>query len=108
MVEREPLYINEESLEGLRADLALKLFDIGVVQFHPRLITLHDLWADATTSPVYLDFRRLLRNQSAKRNAIDVYEELFQDVSFDVENDLLAPVPTAATPLVSSLQDRLG
>ena len=35
---------------------------------------------------------------------VDVYEELIRPLQFD----LLADVPTAATPLVSSLSDRLG
>lgn len=106
-VERERFY-SEEPLEGLRASLAHKLFKLGVVQFLPFSITLHEKYPDAPPSPVYLDFRRVLRDLSAKRNAVDVYEELFENFDFDWRKDLLSPVPTGATPFVSSLQDRLG
>ena len=93
-----------EGLTSTQEDLALQLFDLQVVKFGDFRLKLHDQHPDAPLSPIYMDLRMLRRDPSAKRSAVEVYAELVSPLEFD----LLADVPTAATPLVSSLSDRLG
>ncbi|MBI2051482.1 hypothetical protein HYT33_01840 [Candidatus Roizmanbacteria bacterium] len=83
--------------------LCLELFKIGAIKFGEFKLKLHDENPKAPLSPVYIDLRILRRFPKAKRAAVDVYVELLRPLKFD----LLADVPTAATPLVSSLSDRL-
>lgn len=84
--------------------MSTQLFEIGAVRFGNFKLKLHDKNPEAPLSPVYIDLRVLRRFPEAKAAAVRVYEELVQPLKFD----LLADVPTAATPLVSSLSDRLG
>lgn len=93
-----------EGLTETQEALSLQLFEIGAIKFGNFRLKLHDKNPEAPLSPVYIDLRVLRRFPEAKRAAVDVYEELVRPLEFD----LLADVPTAATPLVSSLSDRLG
>lgn len=96
--------IHPEGLTEAQEKLSLQLFDIGAIKFGDFRLKLHDKNPEAPLSPVYIDLRVLRRFPEAKTAAVDVYQELVQPLKFD----LLADVPTAATPLVSSLSDRLG
>lgn len=82
----------------------LALLDIGAVQFGQFRLKLHEHRPDAPLSPVYIDLRLVRRFPTVKDLALDLYEELTRNLQFDV----LADIPTAATPFVSSLSDRLG
>jgi len=93
-----------EGLTEAQEELSLQLFKVGAVKFGDFRLKLHDKNPEAPLSPVYVDLRVLRRFPEAKGAAVDVYEELLRPLKFD----LLADVPTAATPLVSSLSDRLG
>ncbi len=84
-------------------ELSLHLFDIGAVRFGAFKLKLHDTHPKAPLSPIYIDLRVLRRTPKAKAAAIKVYEELVKPLTFD----LLADIPTAATPLTSSLSDKL-
>lgn len=84
--------------------MSAQLFDIGAIKFGDFRLKLHDKNPEAPLSPVYIDLRVLRRFPEAKAAAVDVYQELVQPLRFD----LLADIPTAATPFVSSLSDRLG
>lgn len=84
-------------------ELSLHLFDIGAVKFGAFKLKLHDTHPKAPLSPIYIDLRVLRRTPKAKASAIKVYEELVKPLKFD----LIADIPTAATPLASSLSDKL-
>ncbi len=84
-------------------ELSLYLFDIGAVKFGAFKLKLHDTHPKAPLSPIYIDLRVLRRTPKAKAAAIKVYEELVKPLKFD----LIADIPTAATPLASSLSDKL-
>jgi len=92
-----------EGLTDAQERLSAQLFDIGAIKFGDFRLKLHDKNPEAPLSPVYIDLRVLRRFPEAKAAAVDVYQELVQPLRFD----LLADIPTAATPLVSSLSDRL-
>lgn len=93
----------EKSLSEPQQRLASQILEIGGVKFGDYKIKLHDKHPEAPLSPIYIDLRLLRRFPDAKRATVDAYEELLTPLKFD----LLADVPTAATPLVSSLSDRL-
>ncbi len=84
--------------------LADQLFEIGAIKFGDFKLKLHDKNPQAPLSPIYIDLRMLMRFPAAKAAAIDVYQELIKPLKFDV----LADIPTAATPFVASLSDRLN
>lgn len=99
--------LNPMSPEGLtvaQQTLSGRLLDIGAIKFGDFRLKLHESKPEAPLSPIYIDLRMLRRFPDAKTAAVDVYEELIRPLRFD----LLADIPTAATPLVSSLSDRLG
>ena len=96
--------IHPEGLTEAQEALAVQLFDIGAIKFGNFRLKPHDKNPEAPLSPVYIDLRVLRRFPEAKQAAVDVYQELVRPLEFD----LLADIPTAATPLVSSLSDRLG
>lgn len=93
-----------EALTERQQALSLELLDARAVKYGNFRLKLHDRNPEAPLSPVYIDLRLLRRFPELKQSAVDVYEELVRPLTFD----LLADVPTAATPLVSSLSDRLG
>jgi len=97
-------FAHPEGLTDAQERLSAQLFDIGAIKFGDFRLKLHDKNPEAPLSPVYIDLRVLRRFPEAKAAAVDVYQELVQPLRFD----LLADIPTAATPLVSSLSDRLG
>jgi len=99
--------INPQHSEGLtlsQENLALQLHQIGSIRFGDFRLKLHNQYPEAPLSPVYIDLRMLRRVPEVKAATTEVYEELVRPLNFD----LLADVPTAATPLVSSLSDRIG
>jgi uridine monophosphate synthetase len=100
----EHLTTHPEGLTKAQEALCLQLFNIGAIKFGNFRLKLHDAKPEAPLSPVYIDLRVLRRFPEAKAAAVSVYEELVRPLKFD----LLADVPTAATPLVSSLSDRLS
>lgn len=93
-----------EGLSQSQEHLAGQLFDIGAVKFGQFKLKVHERQPEAPLSPIYIDLRLLRRFPDAKNAAVDVYEELLEPLEFD----LIADVPTAATPIASSLADRLG
>ena len=90
-------------LTKAQQNLSLQLFEIGAVKFGSFKLKLHDTHPKAPLSPIYIDLRVLRRTPAAKDAAIKVYEELVRPLKFD----LIADIPTAATPLASSLSDKL-
>ncbi|MDO8471370.1 MAG: hypothetical protein Q7S49_02070 [bacterium] len=67
-------------------------------------LKLHESQPDAPLSPYYIDLRALRSHPTtAKITAVDLFEEMIDGFAYDV----FADVPTAITPVVSSLSDRL-
>lgn len=93
-----------EGLTQTQEQLSRQLLNIGAIRFGSFRLKLHDQNPEAPLSPVYIDLRILRRFPEAKAAAVDAYQELVRPLKFD----LLADVPTGATPLVSSLSDRLA
>lgn len=85
-------------------ELALGLFDIHAVKFGEFRLKLHEHKPDSPLSPIYIDLRLLRSYPKLLGVAADIYEELATDLVFD----LLADVPTAATPIVGVLAYRMG
>lgn len=83
--------------------LADALLEIGAVKFGAFRLKIHDTKPDAPLSPFYLDLRLLRSFPTAKKKAVRAYLRLLRTLKFDV----LADVPTAATPLVASIADVL-
>jgi len=92
-----------KELTSAQKKLSLHLFDIGAVKFGAFKLKLHETKPLAPLSPIYIDLRLLRRTPKAKAASIKVYEELVKPLKFD----LIADIPTAATPLASSLSDKL-
>lgn len=84
--------------------LTAQLFEIGAVKFGDYKIKLHENHPEAPLSPVYVDLRVVRRFPEVKRAAVDVYQMMLDGLEYD----LLSDVPTAATPYVSTLSDRLN
>ena len=95
---------NREDLTEREERLLTQLFNIGAVKFGNFKLVLNEKDPKAPLSPVYFDLRLLRRDIYAKDAAVSVYAELLQHLNFD----LIADIPTAVTPLVSSLCDRLS
>lgn len=89
-------------LTGTKKALALKLFDIGAIKFGAFRLKLHEKKPDAPLSPIYIDLRILRSFPDVMDSAVDVYDELISGLKFDV----LADVPTAATPIVAILSHK--
>jgi uridine monophosphate synthetase len=79
--------------------LASSLLEIGAVKFGEFRLKLHESQPQAPLSPIYVDLRLMRSFPDVLDAASEVYGDLMQDVEFD----LLADVPTAATPVVAVL-----
>ncbi len=79
--------------------LATTLFDIGAIKFGAFKLKLHERMPDAPLSPIYIDLRLLRSFPDALDLAVSVYRELAGELEYDVYAD----VPTAATPIVAVL-----
>lgn len=76
---------------------ARAIFNTGCIKFGQFTL------ASGLTSPFYVDLRRLRSFPEAKWRVVLTYEKLLDSLYYD----LLADVPTSATPLVASLSDSL-
>lgn len=79
--------------------LADHLFRIGGIKFGAFRLKLHEKNPEAPLSPIYVDLWVLRSNPDAMDVAVCVFQEMIQSLEFD----LLADVPTAATPIVAIL-----
>ena len=86
-----------------RINFAIQLFNIGAVKFGQFKLKLHEKNPTAPLSPIYIDLRLLRSFPDVMDLSIDIYQQLIKDLSFD----LLADVPTAATPIVAILSNKI-
>lgn len=94
----------KEILNEEKEKLPLELFDIGAIKFGRFKLKLHEKYPDVPLSPFYIDLRIIRSHPEIMEETVGIYEKLLKDIKFD----LLADVPTAATPIVSVLSQRLG
>jgi uridine monophosphate synthetase len=80
-----------------KINLALKLVDIGAVKFGNFRLKLHDKNPDAPLSPIYINLRLLKSFPHVMVGAVNEYILTIKKFKFDI----LADIPTAATPIVS-------
>ena len=86
-----------------KINFAIQLFNIGAVKFGQFKLKLHEKNPTAPLSPIYIDLRLLRSFPDVMNLSIDIYQCLIEDLSFD----LLADVPTAATPIVAILSNKI-
>ena len=78
---------------------ALGVIRIGAVKFGEFRLKLHETQPNAPLSPFYIDLRILRSFPETLETAVHLYGQLASTVRYD----LLADVPTAATPAVAIL-----
>ncbi|MCX6013230.1 MAG: hypothetical protein NTV30_07465 [Chloroflexi bacterium] len=79
--------------------LALMLFETQAVKFGAFRLKIHDTQPDAPLSPIYIDLRLMRSFPEVMAQAIEVYRELISNLKYD----LIADLPTSATPTVAIL-----
>jgi orotate phosphoribosyltransferase len=79
--------------------LALMLFETQAVKFGSFRLKIHDTQPDAPLSPIYIDLRLMRSFPEVMAQAIEVYRELISSLKYD----LMADLPTSATPTVAIL-----
>lgn len=77
--------------------VAKSLFEAGCIKFGEFTLK------SGLKSPIYIDLRVLRSFPYQKKEVVNAYLSLLEPLDFH----LLADVPTAATPLVSSISDRM-
>lgn len=101
-----------EQLEKAKKQFAVYLHQYGMFRDKTKSpdgkgfrLKLHETKPEAPLSPYYVNLR-FLRSYptTAKSTAVEIFREMMDGLRCDV----LADVPTAITPVVSSLSDRTG
>lgn len=85
-------------------ELILNLFDNGMIKFGDFRFKLHEKDPKAPLAPFYIDLRMVRRFPDVRKEVVQVYLELLNGLKYN----LLADVPTSATPIVGIISDRLG
>lgn len=100
------------TMSGRTMQLAVKLLKAGCIKDKTKSpggkgyrLKLHEKQPNAPLSPIYINMRTVQSLPALKTVAVYAYAELL--ASFD-DVDLLAGIPVAATPMVSSLMDLIG
>ena len=88
----------------VRTEVAANLLKVGGVKFGEFRLKLHEKNDRAPLSPIYFDLRVIRSFPSLMYSVTNLYLEMMGSLRFD----LLADVPTAATPIVAVLSHRTG
>jgi len=88
-----------EVTEAERERLADLLFEIGAVKFGAFRLKLHETQPDAPLSPIYVNLRLLRSYPHALVYVAAILDKLSRPLTFD----LIADIPSAATPIVAVL-----
>lgn len=83
--------------------VAILLFDMGAIKFGAFRLKLHEKDQEAPLSPIYVDLRVIRSFPQHYSEVVGLYLQLLRNLRFDY----LADVPTAATPIVTLLAERL-
>lgn len=100
--EQEPRNNHPEGLTPFQERLADGLIKVEAIQFGEVRTRHHKDNPDAPLTPYYIDLRMLRRDPNIKAQAVYQYTQLMLSTTFD----LIADIPTAATPIASSLADK--
>ena len=104
-VDRIVVEIEEGLREKTRQKLALDLFNVGAIKFGAFKLKLHETNPDAPLSPIYIDLRLI---RSFPGLLADVVDSIIGKVMNDgVKFDLLSDIPTALTPFVTLMSQKL-
>jgi|TARA_B100002003_G_C14087773_1_gene523267 uridine monophosphate synthetase len=79
--------------------LATQLLDTESVKFGAFKLKLHETNPDAPLSPIYIDLRIMRSFPNVMATAVEVYQAMIKNISFE----LLADCPTSATPATAIL-----
>lgn len=90
-------------LSATQQVVAEQLFEINAIKFGAFRMKLHETNPDAPLSPIYVDLRILRSFPKTMDAAITLYVDLVKNLKFDI----LADIPTAATPIVAILSNRI-
>jgi len=90
-------------LSAAQQTVAEQLFEINAIKFGAFRMKLHETNPTAPLSPIYIDLRILRSFPKTMDAAIVLYIDIVKNLSFDI----LADVPTAATPIVAILSNRI-
>jgi orotate phosphoribosyltransferase len=98
--------------EALRREFARRIKEIGIFQDAGKSpggkgfrLKKHEREPDAPLSPFYINYRLLQSDYDAKMMAVSLFEQMVHEL--DTLPDLLAAIPEAIVPVVSSLSDRM-
>lgn len=92
-----------EVLTETQENLCASLFKIGAIAFGNFRYKLHERFPEAPLAPDYINLRMLQRYPEVKTSAVNSYLELMENLDFE----LVAGIPVAATVLASSIADSL-
>ena len=99
-------------LSGLKARAADALYEAGVVRFSERgfLLKMHKEDPNAPLSPYYVDARRLRSYVGQRKQAALILQFMIEEaMTAGLGNfELLADIPQAITPVVTTLSDLTG
>ncbi len=84
--------------------LADLLFEIGAVKFGAFRIKLHETQPDAPLSPIYINLRLLRSYPAVLAYVVALLDKISRPLTFDV----MADIPSAATPIVAILSHLNG
>ncbi len=94
----------DEVSEAEREYLADLLFEIGAVKFGAFRIKLHETRPDAPLSPIYINLRLLRSYPAVMAYVTALLDKISRPLTFDV----MADIPSAATPIVAVLSHLNG
>jgi uridine monophosphate synthetase len=89
-------------------ELALDLILIGAIQFGRFKLKLHEKNPDAPLSPFYIDLRIVRSFPKVMAKIAQVMQDEILCDALKGKTDLLADIPTAATPIVAILMYKSG
>jgi uridine monophosphate synthetase len=93
-------------LSKSQKELALSLFDSGIIQFDFKKgwrLKLHESNPNAPLSPFYIDLRKLQSHIDTKLKAVSALVDLIKNI----KHDYIAGIPLAAVAIASSLADKI-
>lgn len=97
-------FLNPNDMKSIDFEiLALKLVEINAIKFGAFKLKLHEKIPDAPLSPIYIDLRLLRSFPDVIDKATDLYIETLKGFEYD----LIADLPTAATPITSIISYKL-
>jgi len=101
--QKEPQEINGSylTLEGKK--LVVGMLRLGAIRFGDFKWTYHNAYPNAPLAPMYFELRMIRRDSTIRNLPVDILQDKLVQVGFN----MVADVPTAITPTVAVLAERL-